>query len=321
MKTIIGVSNFSFHTFNFSSFNELETQFNGLKSLKSVYNQKKVSLAVANDITKNKSFGLSIDEQMSNFAFGKDRGAITNFKMRLDRSFLRGFDRSFTNDELKEKAKTKPCIIHKENTILYTPVPTLFLAGYSSFNTSIDFCNHYEYILGHFPIDNESYYDKVTSYFDNLTYHEDCKSTLDRVNDGFCNYTVAFTKCLKALSESSPTTTVSMHKKLSDIASKAKYNCTVEGKSHKNFKFDFNHNQKEYLALDCQFHLKPSDRNTKGNGSFHQKRVYFGFIPINDTEWEIAVAAMGPHITKHNSQDRFAPLVVKRKKVRRKGNS
>lgn len=319
MKTIVGISNFSFDTPHFSSFDALEAQFNNFKSLLTDYNQKKVLIAVANDIAKDKWFGLSIDEQINNFEFGTDIGALTRFKMLLDRSYLRGFDRSFTSVELKEKARKAPCTTNKENTILYAP--KILVAGYSNFKDRVSFCTHYEYILGHFPIDNKSYYEKAVSYFDNLIYHDDCNDTLNRVDDGFCNYTVAFTKCLKALSESSPTNIISTEGKLGDIASKAQYKCTPEGSSDKNFKFKFNYDGVSYSALDCQFHLKPSDRNTKGDRSHNHKRLYFGFIPINATEWKIAVAAIGPHISTHNSGDRYASQKTKRKKKSRKGNS
>ncbi len=319
MKTIIGISNFSFDTPHFSSFKDLETQFVKFKSLPTDYNQAKVSIYIANDITKDKWFGSSIDEQIENFEFGKDIGAITRFKLLLERNYLRGFGRSFTSDELKEKAKKQPCITKKESTILY--VPAELLSGYSSFKCSIEFCEYYEYILGKFPIDNGSYFEKATSYFDNLIYQDNCKSTLDKVDDGFCNYTMAFTKCLKALNESSPTNIVSTKDKLVDIASKAQYKCSTEGSSHKNFKFEFRHNGQKYDTLDCQFHLKPSDRNTKGDGSHNHKRLYFGFIPEDDTKWKVAVAAIGPHITTHDTSNRFAPRKVIRKKVRSRGNS
>jgi hypothetical protein len=319
MKTIIGVSNFSFDTPHFNSFDSLATQFIKLKSLRADYNLTKVSISIANDITKDKWFGPSIDEQIRNFEFGKDRGAITSFKVRLERDYLRGFERSFKSSELKEKAGVQPCAINNENTILY--IPTNLITGYANFRDRLSFCEHYEYILGHFPIDNENYYEKATSYFDNLIFQEGCRDTLDKVDDNFCNYTVAFTKCLKALNDSSPTKIISTQKKLADIRSKANYHCTAEGNSHKNFKFKFTHSNKNYSALDCQFHLKPSDRNTKGDGSHNHKRLYFGFIPLSTKEWKIAVASMGPHISTHNDQDRFAPQKILRKKIRRKGNS
>ncbi|MUK70324.1 hypothetical protein [Aliivibrio fischeri] len=319
MKTIIGISNFSFDTFHFSSFSDLENQFAKFQLLKADYNQDKVSIAVANDITKDKWFGLSIDEQLQNFEFGKDKGVITYLALRLDRTHLVGFNRSFTSVDLKNKAQSEPCIVEKENTILYAP--NVLIGGYANFKDKISFDKHYEYILGHFPIDNKSYYHRAKSHFTNLIYHVDCESTLDKVPDGFVNYSIAITKCLKALNEHNPTQSLSLVGRLSEIRSSASYNCTPQGGSHKHFKFAFNYKGTQYPNLDCQFHLKPSDKNIKGDGSHNHKRVYFGFIPINSIEWKIAVAAIGPHITIHDSSDRYAPEKIRRKKKRRKGNS
>ncbi|QYJ86915.1 hypothetical protein K0I73_04030 [Shewanella mesophila] len=311
MKTLIGISTFSFASPNFRSFEELENQFKSLPNLRKLCAYTKVSFEVANDILHNKDFGLSINEQVSNFEYGTDIGAITRFRLLLDRTYLRGMNRSFSHDELLERADKEPNTDERENTIVYSPSSSVNVK-YLFTNETV-FYQHYEFILGHFPIDNKSYYERATSFFNNLEFHKDCFSTLGRVTDGFCNYSIAFTKCLSALNECSPISIRSTKDKLTHIATKATFDCTVEGSPHKNFRFDFAIDGKEYDSLDCQFHLKPSKKNKQGNNSFHHKRLYFGFIPISETQWKIAVAAIGPHINK-DSNDRYAPLKDKRKK-------
>ncbi|SGY86590.1 Putative uncharacterized protein [Moritella viscosa] len=319
MKTIIGISNFSFNKSHFGSFQELNEQFSYFQVLKKSYKQAKVSFSIGTDITKDKYFGSSVEEQICNFEYGTDVGIQTAFRTRLHREYLNGFELALTTDELKEKALKVPDEENKENYILFTPVHSI--ADCKSYNNDETFRNYYEYILGHFPVDNESFYERVESHFTNLIYHPDCGTTLDRVTDGFCHYSIAFTTCLRALNDFSPTDVSSTRDKVRSIKALTNYDCTPENDTHIHFKFDFNHNKTLFSALDCQYHLKPSDRNIKGDGSFNQKRLYFGFIPINVTEWKIALASIGPHITKHDSRDRFAPQKLKRKKKKNKGNS
>ena len=232
---------------------------------------------------------------------------------------MSGFKKDYTTSELELLASNQPDTSKLLSGILY--LPALSLPGHQSFDKKKSFEEYYEFILGHYPVDNESFYKRTTSHFTNIMYQSESETTLDRVDDDFINYSIAFTQCLKALNDSSPTNTLTFPKTLNDIATKAKFKCTPEGNSHKNFKFEFTYNKIEIPALDCQFHLKPSEKNKKGDGSHNHKRLYFGFFPTNENEWIIAVSAIGPHITTHNDDDRYAPLKVKRKKVRRKGNS
>ncbi|MDD1792759.1 hypothetical protein LRP50_06445 [Enterovibrio sp. ZSDZ42] len=318
MKTIIGISNFSFDFQNFNDFLQLKNQFEKIKSLQGQFEQHGTSLSIATDILKNKYFGLSLEEQFNNFSFGKDKQNIIAFRSQLERNYLRGFDKKYTSKELLQLA-AKPDEVSALCCTIYAP--KVLISGYSSFKTITDFSLFYEDILGKFPINNENYYSRATSHFKNILYHEDCSSTLNRVPDGFCNYSIAITQCLRALNALSPVSGNNINSHLADIATKARYACTPEGYSHENFKFNFNHNGNNYPKLGCQYHLKPSERNLKGDGSHNHKRIYFGFFPIGGDKFRIAVAAIGPHITIQNSKDRYAPIKTKRKKIKRRGNS
>ncbi|ELB2105564.1 hypothetical protein QNZ87_004795, partial [Vibrio parahaemolyticus] len=85
MKVEIGVSNFSFDVPHFSSFAELTRQFIEFENLRERFTQNSVNIVIANDITKNKYFGLSVEEQIKNFEFGGDRGIQVAFQQRLYR--------------------------------------------------------------------------------------------------------------------------------------------------------------------------------------------------------------------------------------------
>ncbi|MGR2931804.1 hypothetical protein ABMY10_06780 [Vibrio vulnificus] len=311
MKILIGLSNFSFDTQRFGSFDEIKDQLGKLKRLDGKFSQHGVSLAVANDLLKDSYFGPSLEMQFQNFSYGGDRMMISAFKSQLERSYFSGFERQYTGLELKNLASS-PDLENKTCCTIYAP--QVLVSGLACIKCEGDFASYYEQVLGEYPIDEASYYERAISHFTNVLYHQDCKDTLYRVSDGFCNYSIAITKCLKALNDSSPTTTVSTLDKLNEVRAKANYSCTPEGTSHSHFKFSFEHDGQTYPRLDCQFHLKPSDRNTAGDTSFHHKRIYFGYIPkLGGKEWDIAIASIGPHITTHDSQDRYAPLKIKRK--------
>lgn len=311
MKILIGLSNFSFETQRFGSFDEIKDQLGKLKRLHGKFNQHGVSLAVANDLLKDSYFGPSLEMQFQNFSYGRDRMMITAFKSLLERSYFSGFERLYTGLELKNLASS-PDLESETCCTIYAP--KVLVSGLACIKCEGDFASYYEQVLGEYPISESSYYERATSHFTNIIYQDDCESTLSRVTDGFCNYSIAITSCLKALNDSSPTSAVSMPDKLGEVKAKTKYKCTPEGSSHPNFKFPFEHGGKSYPTLDCQFHLKPSDRNTSGNTSFNHKRVYFGYIPRScGKKWDIAVAAIGPHISTHDRRDRYAP----RKKIRK----
>ncbi|ELK8507673.1 hypothetical protein R5E07_000247 [Vibrio vulnificus] len=317
MRTIIGVSNFSFDVSHFYSFKELDDQFKRFGLLKDEYVLEKVTISVAKDISKDKWFGLSIEEQLKNFEFGEDKGVITQFKLLLDRTYLRGFDRTYTSKELKQNAKKGACLVERTNTILF--VPKIYVGGYPYFRIPSEFYDHYEAILGEFPIDSESYYERAISFFDNIIFHGDCRSTLDLVDGNFCDFTISFTKCLRALNDYDSKGVLSTTDRVDQIDKLTAYDCTNQGSSHKNFKFDFEYQGKRIEALDCQYHLKPSDNNKKGDATFYQNRIYFGFFPLSEIEWKIAVAAIGPHIND-GSGTRYQKPKKRRKKKKRKGN-
>ena len=312
MKTVVGISNFSFECSHFNSFEDLDDQFKSFQPLSKSVELFKVSTSVANDIFSDKSHGLSIDEQIKNFEFGTDLGVITRFKLNCERTYFREFSRSKSTKELINYSNSAPCLKHQKSTILF--VPKALIQCQFSFKDEDDFFAHYEYLLGHYPVSNSNFYEKATKYFSNLIYHSDCEKTLDKVNDGFCNYTIAFTNCLKALNESCPIGIKSTSDKLAFIGAKTKYLCTQEGTTNENFKFNFDFNGIAYDKLDCQYHLKPSDKNQAGDGSHNHKRLYFGFIPLENQKWQIAVSVIGPHINKNDKKNRYAPLKDKRKK-------
>ncbi|UXA00502.1 hypothetical protein [Vibrio splendidus] len=318
MKTVVGISNFSFESQRFTSFQQIQDQLAKLKSLQGKFDQYGVSLSIATDILKNKYFGLSLETQFNNFAFGKDKQNIIAFRSRLERGYFNGFNKKYTSEALRKLA-SEPDEVGRVCCTLYAP--TVLISGSSNFKSVEGFSSYYEDVLGKYPIDESSYYLRATSHFKNVLYHDDCNATLYRVPDGFCNYSIAITKSLRALNILSPMSGNDIQKHLSDIATKAEYSCTPEGSSHEHFKFAFKFKGADYPKLGCQFHIKPSDRNMKGDGSHNHKRIYFGFIPVDGDKLKIAVAAIGPHITTHNSSDRYAPERIKRKKVRNKGNS
>lgn len=313
MKTVIGISNFSFEFQHFSHFNEIQEQLSKLKELQSQFSQSGVSLAIASDILKDKYFGQSLDTQFKNFSFGRDRIIVGAFKSRLERGYFRGFSREYTGEELKSLAMAP----NEDELICCTLyAPKVLISGSSSFKTIKDFSSYYEKILGDYPISEDSYFERASSHFTNLVYGDEARTSMDEVDDGFCNYSISFTKCLKALNDFSPTDIVGTKQKIAHINSMTSYACTPEGSSHNNFKFDIG----GHLQLDCQYHMKPSQRNVKGDGSFHHKRLYFGFLPSNNSTWKVAIAAIGPHINK-GSGGRYDSPKKNRKKIRRKGNS
>ncbi|TKG13281.1 hypothetical protein [Vibrio lentus] len=317
MKTIVGISNFSFESQKFSSFQQIQNQLSKLKELQGKFDQHGVSLSIATDILKNKYFGRSLETQFNNFAFGGDRQNIIAFRSRLERGYFNGFNKQYTSEALRKLA-SEPDEVGRVCCTLYAP--TVLISGSSNFKSVEGFSSYYEDVLGKYPIDESSYYLRAKSHFTNLIYHADCRATLDKVDDGFINYSVAFTVCLKALNGFDPSDEPSTRGKIKVINALTAYDCTPENGSHKNFNFDFTHGGKEFTDLDCQYHLKPSENNGKGDDSFNQKRLYFGFLPVADKSWKIAVAAIGPHIN-NGPGDRYAKPKIQRKKKKRKGNS
>lgn len=304
MKTRVAVSNFSLDLSHFKSFNELNSSLAKLKDVQSLLPQKKVEFYAGNDIIEHSGFGLSLMQQLDNFQFMGDLGLEGMLLHTLYQSHLLGFDLSLSTNELMVKSGVMPKVGDEAGYIMY--VPHLNIARNYKFKGKIEFAAYYEELLSTHPVSNESYFERASSHFTNLLYQSECGETLDRVTDGFCNYSVAFTRCLKALNDLSPIAERSTLEKINAIRARAGYACTEEGSSHANFKYPFVYNDISYSALGCQYHLKPSGNNTDGDSSFHQKRLYFGFIPLDTHKWKIAVAAIGPHITTHNNNDRYA---------------
>jgi hypothetical protein len=303
VKTIIGISNFSLDKSHFFNFAELESSLMALQNIKSSFNQAKLGFLVGNDIAHNSGFGNSLYSQIKNFEFGGDIGIQTSFQIKLHQKYLKGFDLSLTTDELESKSLEDVNVAEGINYIIYTP--SLLVLKSKHFKNQTDFSLYYEKILGEYPTDNRSYYERAISHFTNLIYHPECFDTLSRVTDGFIHYSEAFVICLKALNKFSPTIIVDTNDKIRAINSATPYDCTSEGNSHPNFKFEFTHKNKKIVALNCEYHLKPSGNNNIGDGSFHHKRLYFGFIPIENNQWRVAIAAMGPHINTNSTNDRY----------------
>lgn len=319
MNIIIGFSNFSFECYHFNNFDEVEEQFSKLKRLQDQFKRDSVTFSLATDILDDQYFGNSLRQQFNNFSYGKDRLAVSAFISKLQRNYFSGFTKQHTGEKLKEISASPDVNNHLWCT-LYTPNGFNSTDALHLISTSNDFHSFYEHILGYYPINEKSYYDRAKSHFKNIEYHDDCEATLSRVSDGFCNYSIAITDCLRVLNMLSPVTGKDIKQHLRDIETQAGYDCTEQGKSHKNFQFNFEYDGQSYPSLTCQYHLKPSKQNNSGNNSHNHKRIYFGFIPINNHQSRIAIAAIGPHITTH-SNDRYAPEKIKRKKTRRRGNS
>lgn len=304
MKTIIAFSNFSFETQQFSTFEQIQEQLNKLILIKSQFKQKGVSAYIANDILKDQYFGHSLEKQFDNFSFGTDRQMITAFKMRLERGYFNAFNKQYTGAELKNLSRS-PSESNRVCCTLYVP-GGFNSAEFTSFKTIEEFSSYYEDILGRYPISTKSYYERAISHFTNIIYHDDCEMTLNRVHDDFCNYSIAITHCLRALNDSSPFAGRDFVGLTRSIGSKAGYDCTSQGRPGDNFKFKFEYSGVIYQNLNCHYHLKPSKRNNEGDTKHYHKRIYFGFIPINTLEQKIAVAAIGPHISTNNTEDRYA---------------
>lgn len=304
MKTRVAVSNFSLDLSHFKSFEDLNNSLSKLKDVQSLLPQKKVEFYAGNDIIEHSGFGLSLIQQLDNFQFMGDLGLKGMLLNTLYQSHLSGFNLSLSTNELMVKSGVMPKVGDDAGYIMY--VPHLNIARNYKFKGKIEFAAYYEELLSTHPVSNESYFERASSHFSNLLYQSECGETLDRVTDGFCNYSVAFTRCLKALNDLSPIAERSTLDKIRTIGAKAGYECTEEGESHQNFKYPFDYNNVSYPSLGCQYHLKPSGNNDDGDSSFHHKRLYFGFIPLNAKEWKIAVAAIGPHISTYDLTDRYA---------------
>ncbi|MBY8160017.1 hypothetical protein KW508_18635 [Vibrio fluvialis] len=307
MKSIVSVSNFSLDKRKFSNPMELDASLSQLTNVLTLFHQDKVEYYAGNDILEHKGFGPSFIEQANNFSYAGDKGVQAFLYSKLYQSYLNGFNLSLSTDELMTKANTFALKNDKESYMLYAPCLDLYRGNV--IKDLNDFALHYENLLSYYPIDEESYYNRAKSHFDNILFHHDTAYTLTRVEGDFKDFSISFTNCLSALNDFSPTDIAGAEERKRATNSITKYKCTGQGYPHKNFKFDFPHpsgDETQEFELTCQYHLKPSDNNTVGDDTFYQNRIYFGFYPVGEKLWKVAVAAIGPHINTDNEDDRYA---------------
>ncbi|EJE8673524.1 hypothetical protein M5236_002158 [Vibrio parahaemolyticus] len=292
MKVEIGVSNFSFDVPHFSSFAELTRQFIEFENLRERFTQNSVNIVIANDITKNKYFGLSVEEQIKNFEFGGDRGIQVAFQQRLYRQYLKGYDyTSYSSEDLKLKAKTELSEETTTYSLLY--VPKIPISGHRFFRNNIEFSEHYERTLSLYPIDEESYYMRAKSHFTNITFQSDCCSTLANIGDGgINNFSQSITKCLIALNNHQAE--MKIPQDLDILGIMAECDCSTQGSNGKaNMKFSFPEISPN--DVNCEYHLKPNKSNDPKDSTHYHKRIYFTFADIQG-DIRTFVASIGPHL-------------------------
>lgn len=307
MKTIIALSNFTLDRTHFRTFSELEQSLSNLEGIKSQFKQAEIEFSVGTDILSHSGFGPSIMDQLENFSYCEDQQVIGALVQTLFQKYLIGYTLSSTTDELMLAAQTPISNASKQHHILY--VPFLNIVRNRLFTNYEEFSEHYEKVLANYPTSHTSYYERAKSHFDSILFHHDAAYTLTRVEGDFKDFSVSFTTCLSALNTFSPTNISGAEERRRATNSLTKYKCTGQGYSHENFKFDFPHpsgDETQGFELTCQYHLKPNDNNIVGDDTFYQNRIYFGFYPIADKLWKVAVAAIGPHINTDNENDRYA---------------
>ncbi|MGR5242548.1 hypothetical protein ACPV36_16760 [Photobacterium damselae] len=291
MKIIVGISNFSFESQRFSSFVDIQNEFTKLKALQGKFNQLGVSLSIATDILKDRYFGHSIETQFNNFSYGNDKSAVIAFRMKLERGYFSGFDKSYNSEELKCLA-SRPDEDNHLCCTLYAP--KVLISGLSSIKSINDFDSFYETILSCYPINEDSYYQRAISHFNNIIYHSNCGETLKKINDGGINkFSITITQCLKALNQHQAQ--MKIPEDLSTIAALAGCKCTTQGgKGKDDMKFYFPE-VSETNKINCEYHLKPHKSNDPGDSSYYHKRIYFTFSYI-DGKYRTLVASIGPHL-------------------------
>ncbi|WP_162926782.1 hypothetical protein [Vibrio coralliirubri] len=305
MKTIVAVSNFSLDASHFGSFQELTESMSKFEEIRGYFTQEKVSYAAGSDLLTHKGFGTSIMEQLDNFAYCEDKMVLGAFVGTVFQKYLNEYDLNQSTDDLMLHAQQPIDTELNKSYLLY--VPCLNVVRKGVFRTESDFSDHYEMLLSDYPIDNKSYFSRAKSHFKNIIFHEDGAYTLTRVEGDFREFSMSFTLCLKALNEFSPTNISGAEERKKQTNALTKYDCTGQGYSHKNFKFEFKKiDGSGTQELTCQYHMKPNENNTIGDETFYQNRIYFGFYPVTTKSWKVAVASIGPHINTDNEDDRYA---------------
>ncbi|EJL6353811.1 hypothetical protein NMR46_003265, partial [Vibrio cholerae] len=254
MKTIVSVSNFSLDSCKFSSFMEIDTSLSKLKNVLSLFNQESVEYYAGNDILEHKGFGLSFIEQANNFSYAGDKGVQAYLYSKLFQSYLNGFTLTFSTDELMERANRFVLEECNESYILYAPCLNVYRVNV--INSVDDFYSHYENLLSKYPVDEHSYYNRAKSHFKKITFHSDCGDTLKRIGDGgIKNFSIAITKCLKALNEYQAQ--MKIPEDLTILGGLAGCDCTTQGKNGKDdMKFIFPEISTKN-EVNCEYHLKP----------------------------------------------------------------
>ena len=292
MKTAVAVSNFSMDKSHFKSFDELNKSLSRLADVQALPNQTQVEYYAGNDITSHAGFGPSILRQLENFEFGGDVGLLGTLLNVLYQSHLFGFNLSLTTDELMASAANFPKDGDEAGYILY--VPNLNLVVNHKFKDKQEFDSFYEDMLSKHPVDSESYYERASSHFTNITYHSECGETLNAMGDGGINsFSIAITKCLKALNEHKAQ--MKIPEDLNILGHMADCDCSTQGSNGKGaMKFSFPDISKEN-DINCEYHLKPNSKNDPKDKIYYHKRIYFTFAVI-DGEIKTFVASIGPHL-------------------------
>ena len=261
--------------------------------MKEVYTQDSVHFLVANDILSDKYFGLSIEQQIDNFSFGKDRGANVAFRQKLHRYYFKGWDTTSHCSQEAHRASPKKKLNDRSDSYSILYLPKFPIAGCRYFRSESCFSKHYEWALEMYPINEKSYFSRAKSHFTNITFQADCGSTLYNMGDGgIQNFSVAITKCLSALNKFEPSMRIPQD--LDIIGHMAGFECTPQGSNGKgNMKFSFPEISNN--DVNCEYHLKPHSSNDSKDSKHYHKRIYFTFAEVNG-DIKTFVASIGPHL-------------------------
>ncbi len=288
------ISHFSLRVASAGSFQEIKNIFEEVDQFTSSFDYSDLNFYVANDFLKINYYGQTIETQLNNFSYG-DKQALGNFRNLFFQKWFKDALRKKNTQEMIDLSLepiTETCV-----EIFKGYVPYLNFHYLNDFITNESDLNiKYDAILSEYPIDNENWYKRATSRFKNVIFHPDCLSTINRTEHGFCNFSKSITKCITALNSYIPTVENTTKQAILELSTLTEYACTVQGKNNAALKFTFTVNDKNYTKLNCEFHLKPSKHNNPGDSKHYHNRIYFGFLPISETEKKIAIASIGPHI-------------------------
>ncbi|MFA0074904.1 hypothetical protein [Vibrio cyclitrophicus] len=291
MKTRVAVSNFSLDLSHFKSFDDLNDSLSKLLDVKTLLPQKKVEFYAGYDITEHCGFGLSLTQQLDNFQFMGDLGLQGLLLNTLYQSHLLGFNLSFSTDELMAKSAVMPKAGDEAGYVMY--IPHLNIMRHHKFKNKGEFDTYYEELLSTHPVNSESYYERASSHFTNVTYQADCRKTLDNMGDGGINsFSKAITKCLKALNDHK--SEMKIPQDLDILGHMADCDCSPQGSNGKgDMKFSFPEISEN--DVNCEYHLKPHSSNDSKDSNYYHKRIYFTFANIQG-DIRTFVASIGPHL-------------------------